>query len=107
MTKTAKATKAQLKTLKGIWTTPTAAATLWDHEGADGGVVSCLVDSKQAAAAGFAKLNGNSRASLLGKGFIRLLTVTKRYHTTVYGKPSTYRIQVAVLTDAGRAAIGV
>lgn len=105
MAKNTKVTKAQLKTLKGIWTQRTAAGITCT--GPEGNRFTTLIDTKTATAHGFAKLNGNARASLVEKGLIRVLTTTTTFTTTCYGKTYTNRIQVAVLTDAGRAAIGV
>lgn len=103
--KNTKATKAQLKALQGIWTTKTAAGiTCW---GPEGHRFRTLIDTRTATAHGFAKLNGNACASLLGKGLITLVTTTVEWTSDVYGKTYHHRIQVAVLTDAGRAAIGV
>jgi hypothetical protein len=105
MANTAKATKAQLKTLEGIWTQRTAAGI--SYTTADGNRFRRLIDTKTATQYGFSKLNGNACASLLGKGFIQLLTTTVTHTSTSYGRTYVGRIQVAVLTDAGRAAIGV
>jgi hypothetical protein len=104
MQNTAKVTKAQRATLVRIWTERTAAGTVANFSGTP---VRTLIDTKTATAHGFGKLNGNACSSLLGKGLIRLLTVTQVHTGTSYGRPFTYRIQVAVLTDLGRQVIGV
>lgn len=106
MAKNTKATKAQLKTLKGIWTQRTAAGMIC--QGPEGNTFRTLIDTRTADRFGFAKLNGNSCASLVQKGFITLLKVPSTGHSfDSYGKTYTSWVQVAVLTDAGRAAIGV
>lgn len=93
----AKLTKTQTANLTTIWTTRTAHGLL----SADG--YSAGISKGAAAAAGFGKVNGNSVAGLLDRGLVRIFTTT---HRTVVGG-QTYRVQVLVLTDAGRAAIGV
>lgn len=102
---TTKITKKQRETLKGIWTERTAAGIT--AQGPEGHRFRTLIDTRTATAHGFVKLNGNACSSLLEKGLIRLLTTTTTWTSDVYGKTYTNRIQVAVLTDAGRAAIGV
>lgn len=104
-TKNTKVTKAQLKALQGIWTTKTAAGITCT--GPEGNRFRTLIDTRTATAHGYAKLNGNACASLLGKGLVQLLTVTDSWTTDVYGKTYRNQIQVAVLTAAGRTAIGV
>jgi hypothetical protein len=99
-----KVTKKQRETLTRIWTQRTAAGTVATI---GTNTVRTLIDTKTATLHGFGKLNGNACSSLLGKGLIRLLTVTQVHKATSHGRPYTYRIQVAVLTDAGRQAIGV
>lgn len=99
-----KVTKKQRETLTRIWTERTAAGTVATI---GTNTVRTLIDTKTATLHGFGKLNGNTCSSLLGKGLIRLLTVTQVHQATSYGRPYTYRIQVAVLTDAGRQVIGV
>ena len=99
-----KVTKKQRETLTRIWTERTAAGTVAQI---NGHTVRTLIDTKTATRHGFGKLNGNACASLLDKGLIRLLTVTQVHQATSYGRPYTYRIQLAVLTDLGRQVIGV
>lgn len=96
MARTNRPTAAQLKTLRRIWTEPTASGcTDLSRRG-----YTYLINTADAAKAGFGKLNGNSASSLLEKGLIRELV------TKVDG-PNGTKLVLAILTDAGRAAIGV
>ena len=110
MARTAKISKAQLKTLKTIWTTRTAAgmasAVKVDDEGNRYRSHS-LIDSRTCAETGFTKVHANSLSNLRDKGLVEVYVtkVSKTY--TVYGETYTMFVELAVLTDAGRAAIGV
>jgi hypothetical protein len=99
-----KVTKKQRETLTRIWTQRTAAGTVATI---GTNTVRTLIDAKTATRHGFGKLNGNACSSLLEMGLIRLLPVPHVHRASCSGRRYTYRIQVAVLTDAGRQAIGV
>jgi hypothetical protein len=93
-----KLTKSQTKNLNRIWTEKVAYMLVSADRS-----YSTQIDSKTCAATGFAKMHLSGAASLVSKGLATVLT-TKTDYTT---KTGTFRVQVLVLTDAGRAAIGV
>lgn len=88
-----KLTKTQTANLTAIWTTKTAAGAI----DADGRQV--RMSKGQCAAAGFVNMNANASSSLVTKGLATALTTLVAV--------GAYRVQVLILTDAGRAALGV
>lgn len=86
-----KLTATATQNLKTIWTVKTA----YDAKGPQGG----RLTRKQAAEAGYGWMNSNASYSLVKKGLAQVL-VTK---DEILG----CRIRVLVLTDLGRAQLGV
>lgn len=95
---TTKITKAQRANLVRIWTERTAFGLV-----AADRTYQTAIDAKTCAATGFGKMHRAAQASLISKGLARVL-VTKTAHVSAYG---TFYVQVLVLTDAGRKAVGV
>ncbi|AMD42808.1 hypothetical protein SEA_XKCD426_67 [Streptomyces phage Xkcd426] len=93
-----KLTKKQTETLKTIWTERTAYGLVHQDRTFTTGITTAA-----ARKLGFGKLNGNAAYSLRSKGLIRVLTT----NVTFQGQAGTFLVQVAVLTDKGRAAAGV
>lgn len=94
----AKITKNQAANLNRIWTERVACGLV--HESRE---YHTAIDRPVSAQTGFAQMHRNASYNLVRKGLARVL-VTKVKYTGAYG---TFRVQVLVLTDAGRAAIGV
>ena len=95
----AKITKTQRETLRRIWTERMAVGLVK----ADERSMLTAINAATARKEGYSKLNGNSHSSLADKGLI-IDYVTK---TKVECPAGTFLIRVAVLTEAGRAALGV
>lgn len=103
MTKAAKLTKTQTANLNRIWRHRTAAGLVSRNVQGAGRDLHTAIDGKTCVATGFDKMHANAAYSLVSKGLARTL-VTKVSITNGYG---TFFVKVLVLTDAGRAAIGV
>lgn len=88
-----KLTATATKNLKAIWTTKVAYGATADR------VTSVRLTAAQAAKAGYRSMNRNAASSLVAKGLAKTL-VTK---DEILG----HRVLVLVLTDEGRAALGV
>jgi hypothetical protein len=102
MTKAAKLTKSQISNLNRIWTERVAFGTVAEDRS-----YSTAIDARMATKYGFAKMHRNAQTKLIELGLVRVLVTKVGYAVTSYGKTYTGRITVCVLTDAGRAAIGV
>lgn len=98
MTKTAKLSKAQRSNLVRIWTERCA----YGLKATDRQMVT-LIDARVCTLTGFARMNRNASSSLVSKGLARVLTTTVEYSNDY----ADFRVQVLVLTDKGREAIGV
>ncbi len=103
MTKTAKLTKTQRDNLNRIWQHRTAAGLVSRNIPGAGREVHTAIDGRTCVSLGFDKMHANAAYSLVSKGLARTL-VTKVSMTNEWG---TFFVKVLVLTDAGRAAIGV
>jgi hypothetical protein len=88
----AKLTKTQIANLTQIWTERTAFGTT-DR------VRTFRLTRAEAKTLGYAWINRNSANALLAKGYITGMVTLDNYLGN--------RVEVAVLTDLGRAAIGV
>ena len=91
---TMKLTATAKNNLKTIWTSKTAA-------GATDRRSSYRITRKQAAQAGYGWMNSNASYSLVSKGLARVLITKDTVGTT------GALVEVLVLTDLGRAQIGV
>lgn len=87
-----KLTKTQAANLNQIWTTKTAF-------GATDRQRTVRMTRSQAATAGYGWMNFNASSSLVAKGLARTLVTTDE----LLG----HRVVVLVLTDKGRAALGI